>query len=292
MYPFDLGTWLALVASIVVATVFFHAFVRSSTVKIYDHDCDVISSLLWMLRAILRQSVPAEPSFRGSRLFLVCWWLAAFIVATSYTGNLVAFITVPAKARKIQTLDELADSDLQLEMLDYGEYIPGYLATSDVPVFRRIGTRLQLVDDYAVTFDGIRQGTHALLEALAYMEYVVVTEGVGINIYMIREKFAKNNLAWIFPRGTPWRHKVDWCLNQFVESGLVNYWKANALKEFRQSEGLHPLGLVEEEEQEKGERPLNLEELQGSFFILAIGLGLSFLVLLLEVALNDLSSKF
>lgn len=46
------------------------------------------------------------------RMFMIVWWLMAMIISISYTGNLIAFVTVPGKPQRLKTLDELAGSDI------------------------------------------------------------------------------------------------------------------------------------------------------------------------------------
>jgi len=45
--------------------------------------------------------------------YAIIWWLVGFVVSVSYTCNLVAFLTVSVPDKRIETIDELANSHVK-----------------------------------------------------------------------------------------------------------------------------------------------------------------------------------
>lgn len=41
------------------------------------------------------------------------WWLSCLVITVSYTGNLIAVLTIPAYPPKITTVEGLSKSDLK-----------------------------------------------------------------------------------------------------------------------------------------------------------------------------------
>lgn len=49
------------------------------------------------------------PHADSARIIVGAWWLVVLVVATTYCGNLVAFLTFPKIDIPITTIDELLD---------------------------------------------------------------------------------------------------------------------------------------------------------------------------------------
>ncbi|XP_069995009.1 uncharacterized protein [Penaeus vannamei] len=63
------------------------------------------------LQALLNQSNSSVPASWPLRLFLASWWVTAYVIVMSYTCNLIAFLTIPASPVKLESVQQLANSD-------------------------------------------------------------------------------------------------------------------------------------------------------------------------------------
>ena len=66
-----------------------------------------------IIGALLRQSVVEHLGKWWVKIWIAIWWISSLILSTAYSGSLIAFLTVPAYPHKIQTIEELAESNLQ-----------------------------------------------------------------------------------------------------------------------------------------------------------------------------------
>ncbi|CAL4078548.1 unnamed protein product, partial [Meganyctiphanes norvegica] len=98
-------------------------------------------------QSLFNQGLYKLPTALHLRIFFTFWWLTALVIAVSYTSNLIAVLTIPAAAKRIHTPEELADSDLRLCMLDYGEFVPEALKTSSDRTFRILGNKMDLAPE-------------------------------------------------------------------------------------------------------------------------------------------------
>ncbi|XP_076060147.1 ionotropic receptor 21a-like [Oratosquilla oratoria] len=210
-------------------------------------------------------------------------WLAALVISTSYMGNLIAFITVPAQAQKLRTLSQLAESDHGIHMLEYGDYVPGALRTSKDPILKALGDKIEMVYSYDDGIDGMLRNTHALLEGSMYLRYLLTDRKIK-NIYYLEEELFSNYIGWLFPKGTAWKYKMDKALHSFTEMGLVSHWYQETMDDFRRSKGLQGRG---DEGHDQRMRTLNMQDLQGHFMALGIGFLVSLGVFLLEKVLHQ-----
>ncbi|XP_076054305.1 uncharacterized protein LOC143032995 [Oratosquilla oratoria] len=199
------------------------------------------------------------------------------IVSISYMGNLIAFITVPAKSERIFTLLGLAESSLTPKMLDYGNFVPGALKTSQDKTHQAIGQRLILTQTYEESFHEVNTSITAFVEGNEYLQYLVIKYRVA-NSYYLPEVLYPIHIAFIYPKKTPWKHKFDPYLQSLVESGLFRYWKQIFLTELRKK-----YGVKIEAKKKQVPRALSLIDMQGAFFIYGMGLAVSAIVIVSEL---------
>ncbi|KAA0195335.1 Ionotropic receptor 119, partial [Hyalella azteca] len=151
------------------------------------------------------------------QIFIGFWFLFCMVVALAYTANLIAFLTVPLYPKRIQTVEQLALSHYGISMYDYGEFVPGALASSTDPMYRRIRARLELYPTYAEAVYPMLNGTHAHVESFSYNR-------IANNSYMLKEQLFPGHLCWYFQKNTPYVYKFDDGIQRLVDSGLVNHW--------------------------------------------------------------------
>ena len=64
---------------------------------------------------------PAPPSVMSSKLFFCSWWAVCAVITSSYTGNLVAFMSVHRPVQPVDTLNKLvAHTDYNIGILPGG----------------------------------------------------------------------------------------------------------------------------------------------------------------------------
>lgn len=60
------------------------------------------------------------------------------VIASSYSGNLKAFLTTPKYTKSLRSLEEIVNSGLRWEMVDYANEDAAIMSTSTDPVIRTI----------------------------------------------------------------------------------------------------------------------------------------------------------
>ncbi|KAK3877760.1 hypothetical protein Pcinc_017553 [Petrolisthes cinctipes] len=279
-YPFSGASWAALGGTLLLLAVFSHLLLIKHNSPVYNHKLDVFSTAIWVGRVLVKQSVPLVPSAPGIRPFLMSWWLMALVLATSYVTNIIAYITVPDQPRKIRTLEELASSRHPLQMSDYGSFIPGYMATSNDPVYQRLANKLSFLSEYDEIMVEVIHNQAAIIEGTAYMDFVIRDWPVK-DLYYVEEKLYPYYMSWAFQKGTSWIFVFNRYLRQMTESGLVERWRKEVVarldkskKSSQNSSSQHRL------------KPLTLVDLQTSFYILGLGMLAGLLMILIEIFTN------
>ncbi|KAK7080037.1 hypothetical protein SK128_007417, partial [Halocaridina rubra] len=141
VFPFSWMTWLALAVTQVVVTLIYMLFMKTLDFRVGE----ISWTVLEVAKTILRLD-NQDFSKRASFLMMVgVWRLAAFVISTVYTSNLVAYITIPPSPVRLHTLNDLAASKFQPMMLDYGSYLPEAMKTSEDSALRTLGQKLELL---------------------------------------------------------------------------------------------------------------------------------------------------
>lgn len=130
-------------------------------------------------------------------------------------------------------------------MLDYGEFVPDALLTSSDASLATLGAKVDLTpEDATLRFTGeeacverVVAGTHAHIETFSYLKFLYRTLGVNTDVYHLKAQLYEGNLAFLFRKGTPWRHRFNVGLQRLVEAGLVYQWHSEIMDEFPTSDG-------------------------------------------------------
>ncbi|XP_068236020.1 ionotropic receptor 93a-like [Palaemon carinicauda] len=273
-FPFSGQTWIALVISIVTVCI-----VWATILKVNGQHFYWIRVILEVFRALLRQDPTPISSALSARLFGGMWWFVGMIISISYTGNLIAYITVAGKAKRLHTLKDLAQSDLRIAMIDYGNFVPGALRASQDETLRTIGEKLDLIPyDYKGALESVVEKKFSLVEGTEYIVYKVIKYKKMTNTYFLPEAVYPIYVGWTFPKKTAWKHKFDPYLQRMVEAGLCWHWKEVTVTEVMKREG----SKYEVEEKETS-RPLSLKDVQGIFLLYGIGLVFASLTFFIEI---------
>nr|XP_053646462.1 glutamate receptor ionotropic, kainate 5-like [Cherax quadricarinatus] len=182
--PFTWETWLGVATSVVIVSMFLALFFKVAGIA-----WTASNVVLQVVGTLLNQDI-SQPTFLSSlRIFRGTWLMLAMILSISYTGNLVAYITVPVKAHRLTSLRELSESSLTPIMADYGNFVPGALRSSEHPTLSALGKKLKLIpkDAYALGFQQVRKGTYALLEGTEFIEYLVIAHHQAATTYFLPE---------------------------------------------------------------------------------------------------------
>ncbi|KAK7076579.1 hypothetical protein SK128_011616, partial [Halocaridina rubra] len=231
---------------------------------------------------LLRQDSMNVSSSNVVRVVLASWSVGGFILVSCYTSNLIAVLTVPFFPPKISTIEGLAKSDFRISMVDYGEFVPEALATSQDEDLKSLGDRMDLVYNYDeddISYGELTQilldGEHAITETYSYLRNLLAYDKEArSSTYVLKEQIYQGALAFFLAKHTPWKDRLDQGLRQLVEAGLVNKWYTDIMS--TTSSALH------DKKSDSKEKPLTLSNLQGPFIILLMGSTIALLVFFME----------
>ncbi|XP_064121693.1 glutamate receptor ionotropic, kainate 1-like [Macrobrachium nipponense] len=238
---------------------------------------------------LLEDTLPILPLNDAGRMFLGWWMMFTMLVLTVYKSSLIAHLSVPVTPSPIDTIPQL----LKVEGATWGME-PGtglgwdYFKNNDnADVKGMFRTLLLLEADEQMR--RVLDGYHAFFTWKYYIKTIIAsnfTTALGYTpIHISREEFIPGPTGWGVRKGAPFLNSLDRIQDRLVEAGIVNYW----LRELFETavwkrRMIRKKKILAGEEQEKtylqetpheGAVVLNMNHLQGAFYLLALGIVLS-----------------
>ncbi|CAH1987367.1 unnamed protein product [Acanthoscelides obtectus] len=277
--PFTGDTWLCLFAAIISMGPFLYFINRFSPVCDYKGiprkgGLSSIQNCIWyMYGALLQQGGMHLPYPDSARIVVGAWWLVVLVISTTYCGNLVAFLTFPKIDIPITTVNDLINhQDVVSWSFREGNYLESQLKDAREARYRTIyNLRVKKSTNYTKFIKEIEEGKHVYLDWKMRLQYIMkeqFLEKGRCDFALGIDEFVDENLAFIVSPNLPYLTKINREIKKLHQVGLIQKWLKDYLpKKDRCWKNRH---LVE-----VNNHTVNMDDMQGSFFILFLGFTLA-----------------
>ena len=128
-----------------------------------QNDFTLANSFWFTVGTLMQQGSDLNPRAASTRIVGGIWWFFTLIIISSYTANLVAFLTVERMATPIEKADDLAEqSDIQ-----YGTLLGGSTMTffrdSQIETYQKMWRYMESKEP-AVFVSTYKEGVERVLE--------------------------------------------------------------------------------------------------------------------------------
>ncbi|XP_047737557.1 glutamate receptor ionotropic, kainate glr-3-like [Hyalella azteca] len=219
LYPFTRQVWVYIVSMAVVAVLLF-TFVMSFMQNFKPHH----KGFLQMLASLSNQGYSNEVHGWWMHVWMLTWWFMCYVLCLAYTCNLVAFLTITVPRKRIETIDELADSNVIVAMENYGNYVPEALRESSDPSLAKIGARFDLYEasEWDSVIKGkVTKGTYAVINGQSFHYFYRNYFNLTTQCYFMREVLYPSFVVYYLRKNTPHTELLSENLQRLVEAGLV-----------------------------------------------------------------------
>lgn len=249
------------------------------------HSCTVhfITILLELYAMIFGKTITFYRVSIKIQIILMCWTLLSLIVTTSYTSNLIYFLTSNKHEHQIDSLEEILDASDQLTIGIRPDVLQLY-QDSDFAIYKRILQQHEICENASMhclnhtAFDK-NMATHASESAVNYFvsQFYIDDDGVAL-IHRTHTPIIYFYVHWYFIKGHPMFQQINHLLLHLKSNGVIQ--EITTLYNFYISWNYNSaMGKYID----KHVGALDLHQIQGVFYLLMCGLVGSCVVFFVEI---------
>ncbi|KAL1505744.1 hypothetical protein ABEB36_005237 [Hypothenemus hampei] len=283
--PFAGDTWFCLATTIIsMGPILFYIHKMS---PVYEYKgirvkggLATIQNCIWyMYGALLQQGGMHLPYADSARIIVGAWWLVVLVIGTTYCGNLVAYLTFPKIEVPITTLQELIDhKDSVSWSYARQSLFEALIKDSTENVYKTIYEKARDISNKRIMIESIKAGKHVYIDWKIKLQYLMKQQFVEsdvCNFALGIDEFCEERIGLIVSTDTPYLIKINEEIRKLHQVGLIQKWLEDYLPKRDKC-------WKKKRSVEVNNHTVNLDDMQGSFFVLLIGFSIAVFVIIVE----------
>lgn len=254
---------------------------RQEDSAVLQNSFSLLNSFWFTIGSLMQQGSDLAPKSMSTRAMAGIWYFFTLIMISSYTANLAAFLTVEKIVYPIENAKDLSE---QVE-IKYGCVESGSTRTffqgSQIEIYKKIYRFMEDHKTYVRSNEEgkerVEQGNFAFFMESTSIEYI--TER-NCNLTQIGSPLDSKNYGIATRKFSsykkPYRTLLSQAILQLQENGMLHVLKNRWWKE------RHGVGTCSDDGKGGGVTELSLANVGGVFVVLLGGMGISFILALIE----------
>ncbi|XP_031571820.1 glutamate receptor ionotropic, NMDA 2A-like [Actinia tenebrosa] len=284
--PFELESWLFIFGVLyLVAFVIFifeskNPGLQRSKHKHLAGQFDIHVSIWLIYSRLFSGNLDAHvPRFVSSRVVLSSWAFSSLLLIALYTANLAAFMVQKEQAHYIDSINDSIIQNPSKSLLRFTTIrdtsVENYFKVNYPRIFKYMRQY-----QFNHSSDGVQAVKDGKIDAFIWEAVTLdryVANDSRCNLLTVGKQFDKNGFAAVFSKGSEWTKKVSEKIMEYQTSEeyrqMAEKWQEGSCKQTPKAGRFKAAFSIDR---------LDYVNLSGVFYLLAVGIGLSFLVLIGE----------
>ncbi|CAL8122620.1 unnamed protein product [Orchesella dallaii] len=275
--PFSWQVWACVLAMALVAGPTFTIITRPLGI---DKSLTVGRGIFYALGSLVSTQKPPEAKSHALRTFIVSWLIFCWLACILYRVALIVSLTIGPNAYKIDSLKQLAKSDLKWG--GYQEVLKTFSNSSD-SVDDKLFERFELVTNSTAALERVAtKGDFALLDSGKYLRYAekgIYFNGHSSLIHVTKECPTRYNVGFVMPIGSPFLEKVNELIHHLTNAGLIDKWYRDVIHQAA-------IKVKSSGRKRRGDRGLDIDDLKLCLVLILCGHFCAFLSCMGEICLD------
>ncbi|XP_011493794.1 PREDICTED: glutamate receptor 1, partial [Ceratosolen solmsi marchali] len=304
--PFRLYTWIAVIFTLLAASITFFMFSRfykyhivfekARSRKVEEYSglylfTELQNCILYTLSMLLQVSLPLLPSAWSLRILIGWWWIFTILITVTYRASMTASLANSIDRVTIDTIAQLVKSSTVIgswsdEMKDF------FINSSDVNL-QRLSNRFIVTMDEQDAIAAVANGTLSYYENVHVLKYERVKRQIlevelqkndsqenkhkflEHNLHIMEECVINMPISLGMDKHSPLKGPVDKLIKRIMEAGFVKKWLSDITQQSKILE-LRQEGTVQK-------LLVDLDKLQGAVVALGFGYIIGIIALVGEI---------
>ncbi|XP_067682395.1 glutamate receptor ionotropic, kainate glr-3-like [Haliotis asinina] len=278
---------VCILVSLIFTTVFLFLIEEVTPVRSWTDDRPTAmqtryGDVLWYhFGALMANGGAYLPNTESGRTVLSFWWLFTVIMAATYSGNLIAFLTDGREKPPFSNLAEMVQQDTYTWGFVGGAYLVTLFQNSNISVYQKVWHRVEEMTTHDPGWLSLDGNEH--LRRATKSPYVYIADKATLemwddprrcNMQMLFDHFAFGNYAVGLPKHSIYTQLFSQQILKVYESGLLDMW----WNRWKPKHQCTPPSR-------KAKR-IDILVLQSAFYIAGVGVAISVIVLATETIRN------
>nr|AXU25109.1 ionotropic receptor 3 [Cyrtorhinus lividipennis] len=290
--PFPLSLWLILVFTVFMSAVGLHV-VTDATRRFAPHFREeiyhnhkfitVTDSLIRSIGMFVLQQPQRLVTGSPVRHLFTAFELIYLVITSAYAAELYDYLTIPRTTKPIDTVEDLADSNL-IWMTDHEVWVFGILHAED-PKIKKAASNFRALPTPELIKLGETGSIGLGIERMAgghYTELPYITDKFVSISRVMRDNYYWSPLVVNMQKGSPYANRLNDIIGRMESGGLYYYWEADCVRKY--------LNYTKQLDMIWSTRPikyppkvLNVADLEGAFILYFIGTAMAVGLFFLEL---------
>lgn len=282
--PLSLNLWLIIILLFVVTCFLIQLltyFVQKSAicsqnVPFTDNTTLIFYGIRIFTLGSVKKTIPAALLYL--RILFLAFAFACLCLSTAYSAGFTSSLTYPRYEDPIWTVSDMIKQNIKLSFRrsSGGTVVLSLLENSANPAVRSLANTLASndSDDYS----------NAMITQDLGRRYITGTDNLDdylkTHCQVLKECIQRENIVLVMQKNSPFLSFFNKQIQRYIEHGFVDYWHNRALSQSNMTFMSNFYTVYAEDYHAK---PLNIEKLQGAFYLLIVGLLSGFIVFLMEL---------